>query len=72
MQLKYSILCYLLQVVEKEIYNMNEIIIEEILKELSKKYNKKEQVIKIMFEKTSKVIYNIKEFENSLREFYKT
>ena len=50
---------------------MNDVIVGEILKDLSKKYNKKEKVIKIMFEKNNKMMYNIEEFKNSLEEFYK-
>lgn len=42
----------------------------EIIGELSKKYNKKEKVIQIMYEKSKEVKYSIEEFEKILKQFY--
>lgn len=44
---------------------------DEIVRELSKKYNKKESCIKIMIYKCIGLGYNFKEFEILLQEFLK-
>ena len=43
----------------------------KVIKELSKKYNKKEKVIKVMLEKTIKENYNKRDFKVLTEEFYK-
>lgn len=45
--------------------------IEDVIKELSFKYNKKEKVIELMFTEATAVGYNMKEFEMIIDEFYK-
>lgn len=44
--------------------------IEDLIKELSKKYNKKEKVIQLMFVKSQKVGYDIEEFKEMIKKFY--
>lgn len=43
---------------------------EEILEILSYNYNKDKKIIKIMFRQSKILGYEIKEFENLLKEFY--
>lgn len=45
--------------------------IEEIIKDLSKKYNKKEKVIRIMFMKSQEVGYSIGKINTIINQFYK-
>lgn len=45
-------------------------IVEEILKQLSKKYNRKQKVLEIMFIKFQELGYGIENFEDLLNEFY--
>ena len=44
---------------------------KKILKELSKKYARKEEILQIMFAECKKMGYNIEDFKNLLQEFYK-
>lgn len=46
-------------------------IIKDIVLELSKKYNKKEQMIKIMIEKCCDLGYNLKESKELIEIFFK-
>ena len=46
-------------------------IIKDIVLELSKKYNKKEQMIKIMLEKCCDLGYNLKEGKELIEIFFK-
>ena len=46
-------------------------IIRDIVLELSKKYNKKEQMIKIMFEKCYDLGYNTKQSKDLIELFFK-
>ena len=48
-----------------------DIILKAIVKELSKKYNKKEQMIQIMLEKCKNSNYNIKESKEIIEDFFK-
>lgn len=45
------------------------VIKDEIMKELSEKYNKKEKIITIMFEKSFELGYNSKEAKENIIEF---
>ena len=45
------------------------VIKDEIIKELSEKYNKKEKIITIMFEKSFELGYNSKEAKENIIEF---
>lgn len=47
------------------------IILDNIIEELSKKYNKKKQVIKIMIEKCESLGYNIQESKEIVDIFLK-
>ena len=49
-----------------------EIILKSIVKELSQKYNRKELMIQIMFEKCEKLDYNVKESKKIIEKFLKT
>lgn len=42
----------------------------EVIKELSGKYNKKEKIIQIMYEKSKKLGDTIEEFKELLEKFY--
>ena len=44
---------------------------EKIIQKLSKKYNKKEQMISLMYKQSKAIGYSIKDFDNLLSEFYK-
>jgi len=46
-------------------------VIENEVKKLSKKYNKKEQMIKIMLEKCCDLGYNLKEGKELIEIFFK-
>ncbi len=46
-------------------------IIKDIVLELSKKYNKKEQMIKIMLKKCCDLGYNLKEGKELIEIFFK-
>ena len=48
-----------------------DIVLDEVVKELREKYNKKEQVIKIMLEECKKLGYNIKESKEIIIDFFK-
>ena len=50
---------------------MRDVVVDEITKELSKKYNKNETIVKIMLEKYINLGYNIKSFKKDLKDFYK-
>lgn len=43
---------------------------EEVIKELSIKYNKKEILLKEMLNNAKKLNYSIMQFENLIKEFY--
>ena len=66
---KYNILCCLFASGYKKGYNMN-MKIENVIKELSFKYNKKEKVIELMFTEATAAGYNMQEFEMIIDEFY--
>ena len=45
--------------------------LNEVVKELSAKYNKKEKVIKSMIEKSKKLGYNMESSKKCIDDFYK-
>lgn len=47
------------------------VVEDEVIKELSKKYNKKKKVIKILLEECNSFGYNIKESIEIVIEFFK-
>lgn len=47
------------------------IVENEVIRELSEKYHKKEKLMRIMVEKCKKVGYNIQESKQIIMEFYK-
>ena len=50
---------------------MKDVVENEVIKELSKKYNKKEKTIKIMFEKCCDSGYELKESRELIEMFFK-
>ncbi len=50
---------------------MKDVVENEVIKELSKKYNKKEKTIKIMFEKCCDLGYELKESRELIEIFFK-
>ena len=49
---------------------MRDEVVDEIIKEISKKYHKNESIVRIMLEKYINLGYNIKSFEKDLKNFY--
>lgn len=47
-----------------------DVILDEIVKELSKKYNKREQVVKVLLDKCKIFSYNIKESKEIIINFF--
>lgn len=47
-----------------------DVVLEEIIKKLSKKYNKKEEVVEIMVKKCVELGYNIDEAKRLIKQFY--
>jgi hypothetical protein len=58
------------------IYTTNErkssmnVVENEIVKKISRKHNKKEEMISLMLEKYKKLGYNIKDFENDCNTYF--
>lgn len=48
---------------------MKDVVVDEIIKELSKKYNKKEKIIEIMLEKSMNLGYDVIESKENIEEF---
>ena len=46
------------------------VVENEIVKKISRKHNKKEEMISLMLEKYKKLGYNIKDFENDCNTYF--
>lgn len=49
---------------------MKDVVENEVIKELSEKYHKKEKLIRIMVEKCKSLGYNIQEAKGMIENFY--